>query len=157
MNSDSTTKNADEILPSWKSHLYNAEESQLSVITQQHKMLAVTTASLYDVLTYLNTNIPKLRYIMVADYFGNVVPSYHASPIHQEDPQCKNSILKSQLDEQVCCMTSCKTGSKGCVGPSCCGGTGCALRPRRSIRCCASYIIAANLTCVHSGVPWLVK
>jgi len=158
LNGDSTIKNSAEILPLWKSHLYNADESQLSVITQQHNVQAVTTASLYDVLMYLNTTFPNLRYVTVADCLGNVVPPYHVSPIHQEDPQCKNGILKMQSGKAVCCMASCATGtgSASCTGVNCCGGNGCGARPGGTIGCCADKIIAANITCVISGAPCLV-
>ena len=89
LNGDTTVTDSAEILPIWKSHLNNADASTLSVIMQQHEVQDVTTQSLYDVLYYLNTTFPKLKYVTVDDCIGNVVPRYHISTHHQEDPMCK--------------------------------------------------------------------
>ena len=157
LNGDTYITDYTEIVPLFKSHLYNAIGSTLSIIIQQHDVQQVTVQSLYDVLYYLNSTFPNTRFVTVAECLGNTIPMYHESRFHQEDPTCSTGIKKAQNGRTVCCLASCSTGNTGCTGENCCGGTGCSLRPGHSAGCCSNNIIAKNISCAYSRPPCLVE
>uniref|UniRef100_A0A6C0CSX2 NodB homology domain-containing protein n=1 Tax=viral metagenome TaxID=1070528 RepID=A0A6C0CSX2_9ZZZZ len=151
LNGDTSITNSNEILPVWKSHLSNAVGSELTLIVQQHEIQYTTLTTFHDVLNYLNKTFPHVRYVSVAECLGNVVPPYHVSAYDQTDPTCANGIKTVQSGQNVCCSASCSTGTDGCVGTACCGGTGCGSRPGGSGKCCAGSIITANVPCMYSA------
>ena len=155
LSGDSYVTNSSEIVEVFKSHLKGAIGALLSIIVQQHEMETVTMDSLYDVLSYLNSTFPKVRFTTVAECVGNIVPMYHESKYHQEDPLCLTGLKKTQSGKNVCCQASCAK-SLDCNGANCCGGTSCSSRPGGGEGCCANNIILRNISCSMSRPPCIV-
>ena len=130
----------------WKSHLTNADSSQLTLIVQQHDVKSVTKSTLYEILTYLNTTFPDVNYVTVAECLNNVIPPYHVSDSIQVDPLCMTGIKAIQSGKTVCCSLSCGT----------CGGTGCSTRTGGASSCCTGDILTANKSCSISSPPCVV-
>jgi peptidoglycan/xylan/chitin deacetylase (PgdA/CDA1 family) len=145
---DDTTSTPPDPLEVYYAHLggqngNNVDVNGLSIITQQHDSVAVTSNNFERVIDYLNHTFGArgLKFVTVAECLGNNPPAMR--PYTRLDPDC----IYGVKNNNICCMASCGT----------CGGSHCGSLSGGAEGCCITNIQTANNSCDSYPAPCVIS